>query len=447
MQEIQHYETILINAFSVDAPEARWTIFFDMVQQLCTEIQEQGRSLFYERCLSCYHNGMTPGNQKLSPGWFSRNALNIVFAVNYLLRGQAPQFLKTVMAARLGPLNNILRDNPALQDIRYTRLFREAQNYYDARLRCVLATAGSAPADKADTSGKQNAESPAESGGKPEKILKKDLSAPVQPSQAAEGNTPAWEKDDTDAKHHASPSPAPAKAEQDSSAEESVSVQEKPPATQDRGQPAEETSAKDPEPAAMCSIPTLLLPLLAENQAALNDAIRAQKQLDGEIANALSAMRNPFSHGAAFQRQLLSSLGSLVAHQEECNHILLSNLSRIESALGAAQWEGFVEIAALLDEFSERHSDPDHRRPNAMWGDIRAIRQRYTNQLHRQGIEPIVPVPGDAFDEDLHELADDTDIDIDDAARITKLYTRGYRMEDAVFLRAIVDADDGTPDR
>ena len=42
-------------------------------------------------------------------------------------------------------------------------------------------------------------------------------------------------------------------------------------------------------------------------------------------------------------------------------------------------------------------------------------------------------------------MSPDADIDIDDAARITKLYDRGYRMGDTIFLRAVVDADDTAP--
>jgi len=421
MQDVQKYETILIQAFSVDPPEARWTIFINMINQICSEIQNEGRSHFYERCLSCYHTGMTPSGQKLSPGWFSRNALNIVFAVDYLLRGQPPQFLKSVMMTRLGPLNNILRDSPAIQSVRHTALFREAQNYYDARLCRVLAAANAAAADAEKQGCKANEIPPAKHSEAEDAPGSAD-ETPLETAFAAQFSAAKDEPAAEELEDPETPSPSPEEAE---------------PAAQDAPAAVEEETG--------ASVPALLLPLLEENQTALNAAIRTQKQVAGEIEKALAALGNPFSPGAVFQRQLLSSLDALVTHQEECNRILLRNLSALEHAIAAAQWDGFVEIAALLDDFSERHQDPDRRRAGAMWGDVRAIRQRYLNQLYRQGIEPIVPAPGDAFDEDLHELSPDADIDIDDAARITKLYDRGYRMGDTIFLRAVVDADDAAP--
>lgn len=428
MQELQKYETTLIQAASVDSPELRWSIFANMTAQICRDIQAQGRSLFYERCLSCYHNGMTPSGQKLSPGWFSRSALNIVFAVNYLLRDQAPQFLRSVMMTNLGPLNNILRDSPAIQSVRYNEFFRGAQNYYDARLRRVLAAAEAAAAGKQDGCKanlippvKHSAEQAARCD-KSEQTLEAAFAA--QFSGAKDEPAAAEQAPAEGASHASDGNAAPAKAEA---------------SAQDETTPAAADAEAGP------SIPDLLLPLLEENRSALHEAIRAQKQVGGEIEKALAALGNPFSQGAVFQRQLLSALDALVTHQEECNRILLGTLSDIENALGAAQWEGFAKIAALLDEFNERHHDPERRRTGAMWGDMRAIRQRYLNQLYRQGIEPIVPAPGDAFDEDLHELSPDADIDLDDAARITRLYYRGYRMGDAVFLRAVVDADDAEP--
>ena len=60
MQEIQKYEKILVEAFSVESPETRWSMFAEIVEQIYREIQQEGRSYFYERCLSCYHSGITP---------------------------------------------------------------------------------------------------------------------------------------------------------------------------------------------------------------------------------------------------------------------------------------------------------------------------------------------------------------------------------------------------
>ncbi|MGI6013494.1 MAG: nucleotide exchange factor GrpE [Oscillospiraceae bacterium] len=428
-----------------------------MVQKLYTEIQEQGRSSFYERCLSCYHNGITPANVKISrPGWFSRNALNIVFAVNYLLMGQNPGQLQSVMTIQLGSLNNLLRDSQAQQDTRYAMIFREAQKQYDTIRMHHFASGAARPTEKQEQSIHTSSDEPVQSTEEKANDKQKNdsktekLETPVDlidKDRSFDKDSDVTEKKlSCEAQVAATKEETPTQEVQPDSVTEETPVQEEP--LSDEPSVKEDTGTEEP----VCTseetaIPALLLPILSANQKALNDAIQAQKQLDTQISFALSKLNNPFSQGAVFHHQLLSSLNTLIAYQEECNRILLSNLADMESALCTAQWQGFVEVAALFDAFFDHYTSPERRHPNAMWGDIRAIRQKYTNQLRRQGIEPILPQPGDAFDEELHELSDASEVDIDQAVRITALHTCGYRTEDTVLLRAVVDADETVPDR
>lgn len=442
MQGIQPYETMLYAAFFEDAAETRWNIFFTMVQQLYQEVQDQGRSPFYERCLSCYHNGITPANVKIHrAGWFSRNALNIIFGVNYLLMGQDPAQLRSVMTAQFGSLNNLLRDSQAQQDARYASIFRDAQKRYEeirahhsrsipVQADHTVQNAASPETDfsRQDTKQLEMREHIPENADRPNTITG---SANIAKWKESEEKEPAAQNDCN--------RPAP---EPDTPSDASTHPPMETPVSE---VPIPETS--DTQSDSADCIPALLLPVLSANQTALHNAIRTQKQLHDEISKLISQLSRPFSPGAMLQRQQLSALDGLMAYLEECNRILLSTLSSMESALGTAQWQGFVEIAALFDTFFTNYKDPESRRSNAMWGDIRAIRQKYSNQLRRQGIEAIVPQPGDPFDEELHELSDDSDVDIDDAARITALQSCGYRMDDTVFLRAVVDADEAAPDR
>lgn len=458
MSGIQEYEKILLAAFFEDSPDRRWEIFFHMVQDLYSEIQEQGRSSFYERCLSCYHNGITPSNGKIArPGWFSRNALNIVFAVNYLLMGQNPSLLQSVMTTQFGSLKNLLRDSQAQQDIRYAMVFREAQKQYDTIRTHSFVSPSPKPEEKQEPSLHTL---PDKSVQPPEEQTEDKQENILETKKAKKSITITNKEDSSIRDFDAEKEELSHKAETTPTSDVETDTKEESPSSEEIPKSEEKVSAdlttKKTEPCTKEStvefeestaVPKLLLPILSANQKALNDAIQAQKQLDTKISEILSKLNNPFSLGAAFHRQILSSFNSLITYQEECNRILLSNLANMESALCTTQWQGFVEVAALFDTFFDDYADPEHRRSNAMWGDIRAIRQKFTNQLRRQGIEPIIPQPGDAFDEELHELSDTCEVDIDHAARITALHTCGYRTEDTIFLRAVVDADEAAPDR